>query len=132
MRAAIEADSRLTLGEFVLDTILDWNLGPKAKRAGGVRFHSREQLKTECALILSFLGLEKKPFQLAEVTAALERLSQLAPHEKERFLAACAEVVAGDGNVRLVEHELLRAVAAALDCPMPPSIAALDPRLLRK
>jgi Zn-dependent protease with chaperone function/uncharacterized tellurite resistance protein B-like protein len=132
MRAAIEADQRLTLSEFVLDTILDWNLGPRAKRAGGVRFQSREQLKGECSLILALLALEKRALKLSEVADALERLSQLAPLEKEAFLASCAEVVSADGNVKLIEHELLRAVAAALDCPMPPSIAALDPRLLRK
>jgi Zn-dependent protease with chaperone function/uncharacterized tellurite resistance protein B-like protein len=150
MRAAIEADTRLTLSEFVLDTILDWNLGPKAKRAGGVRFKSRDELKEECALILSLLAhagssealfarvaphltlAPRTALQLTRVSDALERLSQLAPLEKEPLIAACAELVAADGNVRLVEHELLRAVAAALDCPMPPSAAALDPRLLRK
>jgi Zn-dependent protease with chaperone function/uncharacterized tellurite resistance protein B-like protein len=150
MRAAIEADSRLTLSEFVLDTILDWNLGPKAKRAGGVRFKSRDELKDECALILSLLahaggseglfakvapGLplaKRSALQLRKVAEALERLSQLAPLEKEPLLGACAELIAADGNVRLIEHELLRAIAAALDCPMPPSVAALDPRLLRK
>jgi Zn-dependent protease with chaperone function/uncharacterized tellurite resistance protein B-like protein len=132
MRAAIEADERLTLSEFVLDTILDWNLGPRSKRAGGARFKSRGELKADCGLILSLLAHEKRNFRLAEVTQALERASQLVPHEKEAFLASCAAVVAADGNVRLIEHELLRAVAAALDCPMPPSIAALDPRLLRK
>jgi uncharacterized tellurite resistance protein B-like protein len=150
MRAALEADTRFTLGEFVLDTILDWNLGPKAKRAGGVKFKSRDEVKDECALILSLLahagGSEslfgkvmpgaalapKESLQLAKVSEALERLSQLAPLEKEPLIAACAGLVSADGNVRLVEHELLRAVAAALDCPMPPSIAALDPRLLRK
>jgi Zn-dependent protease with chaperone function/uncharacterized tellurite resistance protein B-like protein len=151
MRAAIEADSRLTLGEFVLDTILDWNLGPKAKRAGGVRFQSRGELGPECALLLSLIahagGTDKALFekvapgvqlaprdslQLGKVSEALERLSQLAPLEKEPLIAACAELVAADGNVRLIEHELLRAVAAALDCPMPPAVAALDPRLLRK
>ena len=150
MRAAIEADARLTLGEFVLDTILDWNLGPRAKRAGGVRFKSRDELKEECALILSLLahagGSEalfpkvvpqsalapRESLQLAKVSQALERMSQLAPLEKEPLIAACAELASADGNVRLIEHELLRAIAAALDCPMPPSIAALDPRLLRK
>ena len=150
MRAAIEADQRLTLGEFVLDTILDWTLGAKAKRAGGVKFKSRDQVKDECALILSLLahaggsealfarvapGLALKPrdsLQLASVSEALERLSQLAPLEKEPLIAACAELVSADGNVKLLEHELLRAIGAVLDCPMPPSIAALDPRLLRK
>lgn len=150
MRAAIEADARLTLGEFVLDTILEWNLGPKARRAGGVRFRSRDELKPECALILSLLAhagqsealfakvapqytlAPRDALQLSKVSAALERLSQLAPLEKEPLIALCAELVSGDGNVKLVEHELLRAIAAALDCPMPPSVAALDPRLLRK
>ena len=150
MRAAMEADTRLSLGEFVLETILDWNLGPKAQRAGGVKFRSRDELKAECELLLSLLahagGSEalfakvaphlqlqpKNALQLAKVSEALERLSQLAPLEKEPLLAACAEMVSGDGNVKLIEHELLRAIAAALDCPMPPSIAALDPRLLRK
>jgi Zn-dependent protease with chaperone function/uncharacterized tellurite resistance protein B-like protein len=137
MRAAIEADKRLTVSEFVLDTILDWNLGPKAKRAGGVRFR-RDQLRTEADIVLALLAqagaaaAPKRSFTLREVSDALEKLSQLAPLEKEPFIAACAELVSADGNVRLVEHELLRAIAAALDCPMPPSIAALDPRLLRK
>ena len=35
-------------------------------------------------------------------------------------------------NSRIMVALFLLAVAAALDCPMPPTIAALDPRLLRK
>jgi Zn-dependent protease with chaperone function/uncharacterized tellurite resistance protein B-like protein len=150
MRAAIEVDSRLTLGEFVLETILEWNLGPKAKRAGGVRWR-RADLGAESALLLSLVahagstgkalfekvapGVELAPrdsLQLAKVSEALERLSQLPPLEKEPLIAACAELVAADGNIKLIEHELLRAIGAALDCPMPPAIAVLDPRLLRK
>ena len=154
MRAALQADDRVTLGEFVLDTILDWNLGPKAKRAGRNSFQ-RKDLESEIALVLSLLayagstdpGAVQKAFakgnsslalvprealQLASVSEALERLSQLAPLEKQPLLSAFGEVVSADGNVTLMEHELLRAVASALDCPMPPAIGALDPRLLRK
>ena len=155
MRAALEADSRVTLSEFVLDTILDWNLGAKAARAGGVHFRDRGELAAECALLLSLLAhagssdpvevqkafdkggggftlLPSGALQLSRVSAALERLSQLPPLEKEPLLAACGEVVAADGNVKLIEHELLRAVATVLDCPMPPALGMLDPRLLRK
>ena len=154
MRAALQADDRVTLGEFVLDTILDWNLGPKAKRAGRNSFQ-RKDLESEIALVLSLLayagstdpGAVQKAFakgnsslalvprealQLASVSEALERLSQLAPLEKQPLLSAFGEVVSADGNVTLMEHELLRAVASALDCPVPPAIGALDPRLLRK
>jgi len=154
MRAALQADARVTLSEFVLETILDWNLGPKAKRAGRNSF-VRKDLEPEIALVLSLLAhagssdpgavqkafekgasslalLPREALQLGRISEALERLSQLAPLEKAPVLAACGEVVAADGNVKLVEHELLRAVACALDCPMPPAIGALDPRLLRR
>jgi Zn-dependent protease with chaperone function/uncharacterized tellurite resistance protein B-like protein len=154
MRAALQADGRINLGEFVLDTILDWNLGPKAKRAGRVAF-STHGLQAEIALVLSLLAhagtadgaearrhyekakaaqplVARDALQLGAVSEALERLGQLAPHDKEALLAACGEVAAADGDVKLMEHELLRAVACALDCPMPPAIAALDPRLLRR
>jgi Zn-dependent protease with chaperone function len=159
MRATIEADARLTLSEFVLDTILDWNLGPRSRRAGRVAFGDRKALAGDVALVLSLLahaggdaakapeafakgaqaagmaGLELTPadaLKLGRVTEALERLSQLAPLEKEPLLAACQAVVDADRNVRLGEHELVRAVSVALDCPMPPELGALDPRLLRK
>jgi hypothetical protein len=74
----------------------------------------------------------KETLQLTQVSEALERLSGLAPAEKERLIEAFAVTAAADNDVKLMEHELLRAVACALDCPMPPAVAALDPRLLRK
>jgi Zn-dependent protease with chaperone function len=70
--------------------------------------------------------------QLSQVSLAFERLAELATAEKERMLEAFGAAVAADEDVRLMEHELLRAVACVLDCPMPPATAALDPRLLRK
>jgi hypothetical protein len=160
LRAVMGADERLTLGEFVLATILDWTLGPQARRSGGVRYNERAELAAEVALVLSLLVhagatdeaacraafdkaketlampalalAAKDTLVLAQVSAALERLSELAPGEKERLLEGFAVAVAADENVRLMEHELLRAVACVLDCPMPPALGALDPRLLRK
>ncbi|MEO8145717.1 MAG: hypothetical protein ABI654_16025, partial [Betaproteobacteria bacterium] len=61
-----------------------------------------------------------------------ERMSALAPLEKAQLLEGFAVAIAADGDVKLMEHELLRAVACVLECPMPPSVATLDPRLLRK
>ena len=162
LRHALQADQRLTLGEFVLATILDWTLGPKARRAGRVRYRQCGDLAPEIALVLSLLAhagappgdaaaaqsafdkgreslampvlvlARKDALQLSQVSEALERMSILAPLEKARLLEGFASAVAADSDVRLMEHELLRAVACALDCPMPPSVGALDPRLLRK
>ena len=55
---------------------------------------------------------------------ALAKLVAIAPPLKRRLLAACADCVVADGEVTIEEAELLRAVSASLDCPMPPLLAA--------
>jgi Zn-dependent protease with chaperone function/uncharacterized tellurite resistance protein B-like protein len=57
---------------------------------------------------------------LPQVDAALNRLNQAVPQIKKNVLNACVQVVAADGVIQEMEAELLRAVADALDCPMPP------------
>jgi hypothetical protein len=39
---------------------------------------------------------------------------------KKRVLEACGECIGADGRVTAAEGELLRAIADALDLPMPP------------
>ena len=51
---------------------------------------------------------------------SLDNLSGVAPRWKKLFLEACVHIVAADGQVRPREAELLRAIADALDCPVPP------------
>jgi len=60
---------------------------------------------------------------LAAVDAALQRFSKAAPQIKKNLLRACAETVAADGVIQEREAELLRAIADALDCPLPPFVA---------
>ena len=52
--------------------------------------------------------------------AALDKLAVASLPIKQRTLMAAAHVVSADGQVLITEAELLRAIAAALDCPMPP------------
>jgi Zn-dependent protease with chaperone function len=52
--------------------------------------------------------------------AALSQLAQAAPPLKRKILAAVVACIAADGQMTVVENELLRAVAAALSCPLPP------------
>jgi Zn-dependent protease with chaperone function len=63
---------------------------------------------------------------LACVDAALDRLAQAAPSVKRNVLLACAQTVAADGQIHCREAELLRAIADALDCPIPPFVEALE------
>ncbi len=59
---------------------------------------------------------------LSRVDIALNRLSQAAPQIKKNLLEACAQTVAADGVIQEMEAELVRGIADALDCPMPPFI----------
>jgi hypothetical protein len=60
---------------------------------------------------------------LAALTAALDKLNELAPMLKKSLIEACADCVIHDGKVLPGEAELLQAVALKLDCPMPPLVA---------
>jgi Zn-dependent protease with chaperone function len=55
------------------------------------------------------------------IDAALGRLRTAAPAARRVFIEACLLIVADDGRVHSQEAELLRAVAEAIDCPMPPA-----------
>src|SRR5690606_22511182 len=55
---------------------------------------------------------------------ALDRLAAASLPIKKRFLLAAAHVINSDGTITVEEGELYRAMAAAIDCPLPPLDAA--------
>jgi hypothetical protein len=57
---------------------------------------------------------------LPQLGAALDKLAVASGPIKQRLLVAAAHVVSADGVVLDVEAELLRAIAASLDVPVPP------------
>jgi Zn-dependent protease with chaperone function len=57
---------------------------------------------------------------IASINHSLERLRGGRPAARRQFLEACIHAVAHDGHVHVQEAELLRAVAEAIHCPMPP------------
>jgi hypothetical protein len=72
---------------------------------------------------LSFLPRSKST--LHQIDQALDRLGQAAPQIKKVILQACVHTVAADGVVAAREGELLRAIADALDCPVPPLLQSV-------
>jgi Zn-dependent protease with chaperone function len=60
----------------------------------------------------------------AALDGALDKLAAASLPIKQRTLIAAAHTVGADGRVLVTEAELLRAIAAALDVPMPPLGAA--------
>jgi Zn-dependent protease with chaperone function len=151
----VEADRKVTLSEFVQATLLRQHLREGAGKPIPTKFRKVEEVAQDAHLVLSLiahasqgdtdaahakgkavLGIELPgPVPVAELTSArlgeaLERLRHLQPFQKPRVLKACVEAAAADGTFRLAEAELVRAVAATLDCPLPPVIGALDPATL--
>ncbi|MBI3876848.1 MAG: M48 family metallopeptidase [Verrucomicrobia bacterium] len=62
--------------------------------------------------------------KLDTLDSALDKLNGASFPLKKKILAACAAVVSTDGQVRVEEVELLRAVSDSLDCPMPLTLAS--------
>jgi Zn-dependent protease with chaperone function len=65
---------------------------------------------------------DRDAMKLPRVEQALQRLRDSAHGLRRRVLEACVMTVAHDGAVHTREAELLRAVAEAIDCPMPPAL----------
>jgi len=154
LTAVIEADRRVTLHEFVLLTFLRQHLRAGAGRAIRTRYRALADVREDARRILSLVAhaargasagafakgahwldlpadalLPLEDMGLAPIGAALERLRVLAPLVKPRVLRACVDAAA-DGGFTLAQAEILRAVAATLDCPVPPVLDALDPATL--
>jgi hypothetical protein len=60
----------------------------------------------------------------AALDSAFDRLATASLPIKQRLLTAAAHAVTQDGQVRIEEAELLRAVADTLGCPLPPLLEA--------
>jgi Zn-dependent protease with chaperone function len=154
LAAAVQADRRVTLAEFVLYTFLKQRLREGAGQAIRTQFAAIEALAAEAHLVLSLVALasgdapaayargnailrlapeaplRREDLDTPRVGEALERLRHLAPLRKPALLKACFECIAADGVIRLAEAELVRMVAATLDCPLPPLLASQDPAAL--
>jgi uncharacterized tellurite resistance protein B-like protein len=59
---------------------------------------------------------------LAQIDQALDRLAEAAPPIKRQLINAMAHTVAADQVIKAREGELLRAIADALGCPLPPFV----------
>jgi Zn-dependent protease with chaperone function len=144
VEAAIRADARVSLREFVLLALLRHQLAPGAPVKGGKRI---EALRDESLALLSLiahaghadtaaafnagiaqLGLREAALlprdRITPEAAgeALDRLRGLAPLAKALLVQAMFAVATADGTIRLAEAELLRLAGAVLDCPLPPLV----------
>jgi hypothetical protein len=149
VQSLVDADARLSAFEFALHHLLVRHLAPSFEKADPppTQYYSLKGLAHECSLVLSALAhrgpepaaafaagaaalpgvearLKAEPeCGLQDLGFALAALDGAAPPRKRQFLSACAAVIAHDQKVALEEGELLRAIADALRCPMPPLLS---------
>jgi len=150
IKAVIEADRKITLGEFVLLTLCRSQIQREEKRSPAVKYRSVDAVATEAAIVLSLLahaggggmaafdkgmaalgvagGVLRSPSELniGAVESALNELNLLAPLKKPLFIKACVATAMADDRLTLAEGELLRAICAALDSPVPPILETME------
>jgi uncharacterized tellurite resistance protein B-like protein len=155
LNALVEADRRMTLREFVLVTFLRQRLREGAGQPIRAQFGSIEEVAADAHAVVSLIALHskdraqaafakgaavlklgwsaplgKEALNTGKIGESLERLRHLSGFAKPGILKACLETATADGVLRLPEAELVRMVAATLDCPVPPQLAAQDPQTL--
>lgn len=143
----ISADNKLNLFEAAEFTMLRQRLRPDAYADNKPKYFKWHALKTEICAILGCLATHSSASPVTQQQAFVAGLSQLhanidikltdvacnlpdvmlylnklrlmSPSLKQQFLQACVRCVSADGKVLPAEVELLRAICACLDCPMP-------------
>jgi hypothetical protein len=146
--ALVHADGRISPFEFALQKLLRRNLAASRQptTAAVVQIYSFQAVATEIGTVLSALALAGAsdpaaayaagtaqlpllagrlaplaPAQdFAALDAALDKLATASGPIKQRLLLAAAHVVTTDDLINVEEYELLRAIAATLDVPLPP------------
>lgn len=153
----IAVDQRVTLYEFVLQTVLTRRLDARAGRAKPFRFATLTELQPECAILFSLAAhvaaplLQRPAAELfmravraypqlelseenliavqalgfAKVKLALDRANLLAPLATPMLIKSLVAIVDAGRSMPLEMADLLRAICAAIDAPMPAAVAAI-------
>ena len=151
--ALAQADRQIDFFEFAVRKMLQRHLPHLARARRDPEYFSLKPLTYDCSVLLSALAHvghgsdaeARKAFDagvssfrnsqldfkfmaaqdctLNAIDIALNDVAAAGPQIKKQIVHACAEAVASDGLVHPREGELIRAIADAVGCPMPPLVA---------
>jgi uncharacterized tellurite resistance protein B-like protein len=148
------ADGSLNVPEFALLTVLENRLPPNPKPRVKQSYVSLANRFDEVRLVLSLVAHSGKPatsaaayakasefvglpldatllpqlaVQLGAVRTAMLRLNQLLPMQKQTLIKAFTLCVTSDARIEPLEADILRAVCASLDVPLPQPISSPAP-----
>jgi Zn-dependent protease with chaperone function len=147
LRRIIDADKDLSLFEFAVERMIAHHLDPDRRGASAVKFTAWPRIRNETLLIVSAVahmshheadevtrafgrGLEtltirgsivaREECTFEAIDKALTILAQASPDLKEKITEAVLEAAGVDGFITVEEAEMVRAIAASLDAPVPP------------
>lgn len=146
-----QADQRTTLFEWALVALARQQLDDRARRNRHTRFNRYRAVAGELQLAFSVMtwasgardeqaralfrqashGLLPEARTLLPLSQcnsqrlgqALDRLADLSPLLKGPVIDGLADLVLVDGKVQVSEAEMLRAISALMECPLPPLFA---------
>ena len=152
-RWLIASDSQVDLFEFMIQRVIERHLVSHFEQRGfgKIRYRKLSQLYDEANVLVSTMagiGAENETEAKAAYSAAiknwqgsftmhdrsrldqldgvLKKIDQASPMVKKEVLMACGRAAASDGDLTNREAELLRAIADAIGCPVPPLISNLQ------
>jgi Zn-dependent protease with chaperone function len=150
----VQADGSCEIFEYALVTVLKTQLGLRARRRGSRRLkalaapaglilsalaHASRATGLESMDVgaafraaVAKLGLDSGQVRMVvagsctpfAIESALRALEELDPGEKERFVEACIASITQDQRMTPDEYDLLQAVCAVLECPLPMGLPA--------
>jgi Zn-dependent protease with chaperone function/uncharacterized tellurite resistance protein B-like protein len=111
------ADAKLDLFEWSLLRVAQAAVSARADRSA----HNLDLAECSDATRVVLAALASPgAADFTQLDKALERLRHVKPLQKPQLLKELLQCVRADGAVSVEEGELLRAIGAALDCPVPP------------
>jgi hypothetical protein len=148
----IEADGRVTLVEYLIDSLLRAALNGKPGDKGTIHRYPQNEVHEDSRVVLSLLAhlghrelttaqsafmrasthitgssklvlIERSSLSLPRFEKSLTRLATLDYRFRARIIESCASAITHDNQVTIMEAELLRIIGAKLDCPIPPLLA---------
>ncbi|MBM4164878.1 MAG: M48 family metallopeptidase [Lentisphaerae bacterium] len=152
MQIMTEADDQIDLFEYALQHLIVRHVEPAFGKvsAAPIRYRTVDQVLPACRTVMTALaawGTESREAaaaafeegmrtlegqspaydaartSLGDVDLALNTLSEASPQVKKKVIEACTRCVLADGQTAPNEADLLRAIADAMDVPMPPVAA---------
>jgi Zn-dependent protease with chaperone function len=152
IQSMTDADDQIDLFEYALQHMIIRHVEPSFGKvsAAPIRYRTVEQVLPACRTVMTALaawGTESREAaaaafeegmrtlegqslaydaartSLGDVDLALNTLSEASPQVKKKVVEACTRCIMADGQTAPNEADLLRAIADAMDVPMPPVAA---------